>query len=107
MADVYLTGNACSEKPTNNELTARRRLAENLRVLRLLRGWSQEALAEAARLDRSYIGGIERGQRNVSLDKVERLAKAFHLSIPELLQSLDTHTIGERLLAKMRHSMKS
>jgi transcriptional regulator with XRE-family HTH domain len=87
--------------------TARKRLAENVRVLRLLRGWSQEVLAEIAQLDRSYVGGIERGKRNVSLDNIERLATAFDLSVPELLQSLDAHAIGERLLAKVRHSMKS
>jgi len=90
-----------------DNLTARKRLAENLRVLRLLRGWSQEALAEAAHLDRSYVSGIERAARNVGLDKLERLAGAFGLTVSELLQSLDAHAIGERLLAKVRHSMKS
>jgi transcriptional regulator with XRE-family HTH domain len=40
--------------------SARRILAENLRIIRLVRNLSQEALAELAGLDRSYIGGIER-----------------------------------------------
>lgn len=84
------------------ERTARKCLAENLRVLRLLRGWSQEDLAEAARLDRSYVGGVERGQRNVSLDNLEKLALAFGLTIPDLLREPDPRLLGEHLLATIR-----
>jgi transcriptional regulator with XRE-family HTH domain len=84
------------------EHSARRLLAENLRVLRLLRGWSQEDLAQAARIDRSYVGGIERAQRNVSIDHLERLALAFELTIPDLFKFPDAHTVGERLLANIR-----
>lgn len=57
--------------PVMSDGTARRLLAQNLRVLRLTRGWSQEALAEAAGLDRSYVGDIERAERNVGLDSLE------------------------------------
>lgn len=86
--------------------TARRRLAENLRVLRLLHGWSQEELADAARLDRSYVGGIERARRNVSLDNLERLAGAFGLTVTELLQAPDARAVGERLLANIRKAVE-
>lgn len=106
MAERYSTGNACPTTPIPDDISARRRLAENLKLLRMMHGWSQEALAASARIDRSYIGGIEHAKRNVSLDSLERLARAFGLSIPELLQAPDAQAIGERLLANIRKTMR-
>ncbi len=63
---------------------ARARLARRLRLLRAERGWSQEVLAEAAGLHRTYVSSIERGERNVGIDNVERLAGAFGVEIGEL-----------------------
>jgi DNA-binding XRE family transcriptional regulator len=63
---------------------ARVRLARRLRLLRAERGWSQEALADAAGLHRTYVSSIERGERNVGIDNVERLAGAFGVEIGEL-----------------------
>ncbi len=63
---------------------ARARLARRLRLLRAERGWSQEELAEAAGLHRTYVSGIERAERNVGIDNVERLAGAFGVEIGEL-----------------------
>jgi transcriptional regulator with XRE-family HTH domain len=62
-------------------------VAENVRRLRKARGFSQEAFADECGLHRTYIGSIERGERNVSIDNIERMASA--LSIPgwQLLQS--------------------
>jgi transcriptional regulator with XRE-family HTH domain len=77
---------------------ARKLLAQNVRVLRLMRGWSQETLAEAAELDRSYLGDIERARRNVSLDCLERLARAFGILVPDLLREQDPVALGEQLL---------
>ncbi|WP_336629665.1 MULTISPECIES: helix-turn-helix domain-containing protein [unclassified Microbacterium] len=51
-----------------------------VRELRKERGWSQEELAHQADLDRSYVGGVERGQRNVSLDNIHKLAKTLDVS---------------------------
>jgi transcriptional regulator with XRE-family HTH domain len=90
-----------------NEQTARRLLAENLRVLRLLRGWSQEELAERAHLHRTYISGLERAQRNVGLDNLAKLAAAFGVGIPELFVAPDAKTVGERLLASIRETIDS
>lgn len=57
---------------------------QRLRELRKARGLSQEALAHACGLDRTYVGGVERGERNVSLVNIERLAAAVGVPIREL-----------------------
>jgi len=54
-------------------------------VLRLQKGWTQEELARRAELHRTYIGAIEREERNVSLVNVERIAKALRVDPKELL----------------------
>tara|TARA_R110000868_G_scaffold161699_1_gene392465 strand:+ start:4431 stop:4643 length:213 start_codon:yes stop_codon:yes gene_type:complete len=61
---------------------------KRVKQLRLSKGYSQEKLAEISDLDRTYIPGIEAGKRNVSLMVVEKIAKAFNLTISELLTEL-------------------
>lgn len=60
-------------------------LAENLLAFRRERQISQEALAELCNLHRTYIGSVERGERNVTLSTLELLAQAVGVSIPSLL----------------------
>jgi transcriptional regulator with XRE-family HTH domain len=60
-------------------------LAENLRAFRRNRKLSQEELAEVCGLHRTYIGSVERGERNVTLSSLEALADAFNVSVPTLL----------------------
>jgi transcriptional regulator with XRE-family HTH domain len=45
---------------------------------------SQEDLAEVAGLHRNYVGGIERGERNVGLDNIHKLARALRVDVAEL-----------------------
>jgi transcriptional regulator with XRE-family HTH domain len=58
-----------------------------LRELRLARGISQEALADEAGLDRTYVSGCERGRRNVSLKNIHKLAAALHVKPADLLEN--------------------
>jgi transcriptional regulator with XRE-family HTH domain len=60
---------------------------ERVRVLRQALGLSQEALALVAGLDRTYIGGVERGERNISLLNIQKIAQALNVSSADLLQS--------------------
>lgn len=64
---------------------ARTRLASNLRTRRKAVGLSQEVLADLAGLHRTYVGGIERAERNVSIDNIEKLAVALDADVVDLL----------------------
>jgi len=63
-------------------------LGKRVRKLRKSLGFSQETLASEAGLDRSYIGGIERGERNVSFKTLNALAKALKCDIAKLTKNI-------------------
>ena len=67
--------------------SARLRFARLLKTERLAKGISQEALAELAGLHRTYVGSVERGERNIAVDNMEALASALELDISALLKS--------------------
>lgn len=64
----------------------RRVVAANVRRLRKADGLSQEAFADVCGLHRTYIGAIERAERNVSIDNIERMASALRIAGWELLK---------------------
>ena len=59
-----------------------------VRMLRKARELSQETFADLAGLDRSYVGGVERGERNVSLVNIKKFADALEISVDKLFQGL-------------------
>lgn len=70
--------------------TQRSPFGECIRQLRVAKNWSQEELAVRSGLHPTYIGGIERGERNLGLDNILKLARA-----------LDEHLIGPHRVVRM------
>lgn len=60
-------------------------LAKNMRRLRAVRGFSQEALAHECGINRTYLSAVERTERNVSIDNIERIARGLGVEPWELL----------------------
>jgi transcriptional regulator with XRE-family HTH domain len=68
---------------------ALRRFGANIRRNRIKQGLSQEALAALSGLHRTYIGGAERGERNVSLVNLVRIARALDVTVIDLLHGVE------------------
>lgn len=64
-----------------------KKLGTRIRRLRERKGWSQEEFADLARLDRSYMSGIERGVRNLSVLNLVKVAKALGVAIGDLFDN--------------------
>ena len=68
---------------------------KRIRELRKSRGWTQEAFALHVDLDRSYVGGIERGERNVSLENISLMAATLDVPISKLFEGWSIHTVSQ------------
>ncbi|KQB80246.1 MULTISPECIES: helix-turn-helix domain-containing protein [Leuconostoc] len=66
-----------------------KKLGDNVRTLRLERGYSQEVFAELVGVHRTYIGMIERGEKNVTLETIVKLSRALDTSISDLIEGID------------------
>lgn len=64
---------------------------QTVRECRKAQGFSQESFAHYCGLDRSYMGGVERGERNVTLANLERIIGALHMKPSEFFLTLDAH----------------
>jgi len=64
------------------------KFGNRIKELRLQKGFSQEKLANMADIDRTYLPGIERGKRNVSIEIIWRLARALETNISQLFYNL-------------------
>jgi len=67
--------------------SARKIFAKKLREFRMQNGLSQEQLADISELHRTYVGSVERGERNISIDNIERLARALGKQVKDLLEN--------------------
>ncbi|SEQ47090.1 DNA-binding transcriptional regulator, XRE-family HTH domain [Virgibacillus subterraneus] len=63
----------------------RKLLGENIKKYRKIRRISQEQLAERSKLHRTYIGATERGERNISIDNIEKICKALDVNLKDLI----------------------
>jgi transcriptional regulator with XRE-family HTH domain len=70
----------------DREARIKKEFGQRLRAIRQRKGLSQEALALNCELDRSYIGGVERGERNISLVNIHKIAAALGIAPGELLK---------------------
>jgi len=61
----------------------------NVRAIRVGQGLSQEALAEKSGLDRTYIGGVERGERNIALQNIVKIANALGIKASDLMDAVN------------------
>lgn len=66
--------------------TIQKQFGKKVQQFRLQRDYTQEELAEKVGVDRSYMGFIERGERNPTLDKIEKIARALNISIKKLFE---------------------
>jgi transcriptional regulator with XRE-family HTH domain len=64
--------------------TIQQKFGNRVRKLRKNKGWSQEEFADECGLHRTYIGAIERGERNVSLNNIHAIATALNIPVKEL-----------------------
>lgn len=67
-----------------NTLATRRTFGARIRTLRKQRGWSQEELASRAGVHPTYLGGIERGERNPALENITAIARALGVHVGHL-----------------------
>lgn len=72
-------------------------LAENIKIFRREKGYSQEELAELCGLHRTYIGSVERHERNVTLSTLEVLASTFGVTVPKLLTKHESPSNSEQM----------
>ncbi|MDX9976351.1 helix-turn-helix domain-containing protein [Thiopseudomonas denitrificans] len=77
--------------------TLRAVLAENIKSFRREKGFSQEELAEQCGLHRTYIGSVERHERNVTLSTLEVLALTLGVTVPDLLTKHESPSTNERM----------
>ena len=86
----------------------REQLEQRIRQLRKARGWTQQQLGERADLDYKYLGAVERGERNVTIDNVEKLAAGFGVEVQQLFLFSQAGELPDKHLteAKLRDLLK-
>jgi transcriptional regulator with XRE-family HTH domain len=70
-------------------MTLPERFGRTVRRLREEAGYSQEAFADRAKVHRTYMGTVERGETNLTLENIEKLARALGMKMWQLLKEMD------------------
>jgi len=69
-------------------VTHRKVIGENIRTLRLAKGWTQEKLARQTKLTSGYLSTVELGQENISVDNLAKIARALKTTLTELVKEI-------------------
>lgn len=80
----------------DQEIALQRALGERIRELRRKAGYSQEGFADAAGVHRTYMGTLERGEANVSLSNMHKIARALGITLSELFKTVEKRAEGAR-----------
>jgi transcriptional regulator with XRE-family HTH domain len=80
-------------------------VGQRIRNLRKIQGLTQEELGERVQQPQSYIGAIERGEKNISLETLERIANALKVRVEELIKS-GSVTEKEKLVVSIQTLLK-
>lgn len=75
--------------PCRREISFLTAFGQTVRRYRKEKGLSQEAFADACGIDRSYMGGVERGERNIALVNIEKIIRALGMQPSEFFKGLD------------------
>lgn len=81
-------------------------VGKRIRIIRKSQGLTQEELGEMVQQPQSYIGAIERGEKNFSLDTIERIATALRVRVEELIKS-GSLTEKEKLIVTVQTTLKN
>ena len=69
-------------------------IGASIRLIRKQKGYTQEYLAEKANLHYSYIGGIERGERNISLETLEKIINALEMEPSQIFETTNSYVLN-------------
>ena len=81
-------------------------MGERIRALRTKAGYSQESFADAAGVHRTYMGTLERGEANVSLSNMHKIARALGITLSELFRTVEERAEGVTNDGERRYSIK-
>lgn len=84
---MVIKGGSIASMNDERELRIQKAFGDRVRELRRRRQLSQETLALACNLDRTYIGGVERGERNISLINIHKIADALGVDTKEMFDA--------------------
>lgn len=86
-------------------IALRSRIGRNIRALRKAQGWSQEALGEKADLSYKFVGEIERGLVNPSLDSLMKIADVFKVEVAELFMTERFYVLTDTEITNIKSAM--